>query len=120
MRRHHAVGIQAFEQITHDGGFAGTHFASDDNEAFATRDSVHQIRTRAAMLLAAEIELGIGIELERLSAQPVESFVHDLETVIDRTRDGRFSVWLRRTGLNAATQLDNRRSARGQSGVHAQ
>jgi hypothetical protein len=32
------------------------------------------------VLLATEVEVGVGVELERFAAQPIEGFVHPLRT----------------------------------------
>ena len=55
---------------------AGADFAGDDDEAFVARDAVLQVGLGAPVLLAAEEEVGVGVELERLARQPVERFVH--------------------------------------------
>ena len=77
VRRLHTLGVKAFQQVAHDGGLAGADIAGDDDEAFVLVHAVLEVGHGAAMLLAAEIELRIGIELERLAGQAIEGLIHE-------------------------------------------
>ena len=75
-----SLPMQAVDQAAQDHRLAGADLAGDDDEAFVARHAVLQIGLGAAVLLAAEVESGVGVELEGLAAQPVEGFVHGWPT----------------------------------------
>src|SRR5690606_38527152 len=50
--------------------------AGDDDEAFALRQAIAQIRQRLAMRRALEIEMRVRRELERSALQSIELIVH--------------------------------------------
>ncbi len=68
--------LETVEQAAQHRRLAGTDLAGDDDEAFVARDAVLEVRFGAPVLLAAEEEVRVGIELERVAAQAVEGFVH--------------------------------------------
>ena len=70
------LDVELLEQRAHQCGLAGADLARDDQEALALVHAVLQIRKRARVPLAAEVEGRVGAELERLAGKAVEVFVH--------------------------------------------
>ena len=68
--------VELVEQAAHDRGLARAHVAGDDDESLVLVQPVLEVRHRAPMLPAAEVERRIRIELEGLPGEPVEGFVH--------------------------------------------
>ena len=64
--------IEAFEHAADDRRLASPDFPGDDDEAFVLMHAVFEISGGTPMLLAGEIERGIGVELERLAGQAIE------------------------------------------------
>ena len=86
------VGVHALQQAAHDGGLASADLASDDNEAFAAQQAVFQVGLGAAVLLAAEVEARVRVELKGLAGKPVEAFVHGSELHLDSAGDSGFRI----------------------------
>ena len=72
LRGDELVLIETFEHAAHDRCLAGSDFTGDDDEAFVLMHAVFEISGGTPMLLAGEIERGIGIELEGLAGQAIE------------------------------------------------
>ncbi len=72
--------VEFLQQRAHERGLAGADLAGDDEEALALVDAVLQVRVRALVPLAAEVEGRVGTELEGLARQAVEVFVHAVPT----------------------------------------
>ena len=77
MRRNHLGRIELAEQSAHDRGLAGTNLARYDNETFILMESVFEISRRPPMLLAAEVEIRVGVELKWLAAQAIVGLIHN-------------------------------------------
>ena len=92
MADHDIAAVQAVEQAAQHGGLAGTNFAGDDDEAIIAQHAVLQVGLGTAMLLAAEVEVGVWVELERLASQPVKRFVHGSELHSQVGHQGAFVV----------------------------
>ena len=73
LRRDDLFAVELLEQTAHDRRLAGTDLAGDDDETLALIEPVLQIRERALVPAAAEEERGIGIELEGLAGQAVDT-----------------------------------------------
>src|SRR6266480_590984 len=76
----HLLGIQFGEEIANQRRLSGPDLSGDDDESLALMQPVFDKRHRAPVLPAVEVELRIRIELERLSGESVERFVHGRAT----------------------------------------
>ena len=76
---HHLAAAQAFQQAAQQRRLAGANLTGDDDETIIAQYAIVEIGLGAPVLLAAEIEIWIRVELERLAGQTVEGFVHGLE-----------------------------------------
>ena len=72
----HLLRIEPLEQAADQRGLAGTDLSGYDDETLALIQAVLEIRVRARVPAAREEELGVRIQLEGLSRQPVERLVH--------------------------------------------
>ena len=70
LRGHDGLAIELLEQRAHQRGLAGADLAGDDDEALALVDAVLQVRQRAAVALAAEVEAGSGLSWNGLPERP--------------------------------------------------
>ena len=69
-------GIDRCDHVRHEGGLARADFTGDDDEAFALRKTITQIRQCLAVRSAGEIEGRVRRQLERLAAQSVKFLEH--------------------------------------------
>ncbi len=97
-------GSSLRQEAAHDRGLAGADLAGHHDEAFVLMQAVLEIRHRAPVLAAPEVERGIRVELEGLVGQAVEGFVHGgaVRTArgrwrSPRSRDSRWPCRRRRT-----------------------
>ena len=88
--------IEALEQATYYRGLSRAHLAGDDDEPLVLMDAVLEICGCTPVLLAAEIERRVGIELEGLAGQAIERLVHFLEKHAQRSN---YRVFTIRTGV---------------------
>jgi hypothetical protein len=72
----HVAAVQAFYQRPQHHGLAGADFTRDDDETLVARNAVLQVGLGTPVLLAGEVEIGVGVELEGLAGQAIEGFVH--------------------------------------------
>ena len=72
----HLLRIQLVEQAAHDRGLARADIAGDHDESLVLVQAVLEVRHRAPVLAAAEVERRIRIELEGFAGEAVESLVH--------------------------------------------
>src|SRR5438309_5899339 len=87
----HLLGIQFGEETANQRRLSGPDLSGDDDEPLALMQPVFDKRHRAPVLPAVEVELRIRIELERLSGESVERFVHGRATFESiRRRRSRF------------------------------
>ena len=117
------AAVQAVDQRAQHRRLAGADLAGDDDEPLVARHAVLEIGAGAAVLLAAEVEAGVGVELERLAAQPVEAFVHGSERHAEVADHRGFVVRRRRVAAELLMpQRDRGRGAPrhrgGPHGVH--
>src|SRR5947207_5443639 len=76
----HLPGIQLGEEIANQRRLSGPDLSGDDDESLALMQPVFDKRHRAPVLPAVKVELRIRVELERLSGESVERFVHGRAT----------------------------------------
>ena len=89
----HDVGaVQAVDQGPQQRCLSSTDLTGDHDEALVARNPIVKVGFRTPMLLAAEIEARIRIELEGLVVEPVERFVHDSEPETDGGKNGALPV----------------------------
>ena len=67
LRRDQLAAIEVLEEASHERGLARADLSGDDDEAFALMNAILQVRECPLVAPAAEEELRIGIELERLA-----------------------------------------------------
>ncbi len=88
----HRVGVHAVEQASNDCCLACADLSGNNNKTFVPQQAILKVRLGAPMLLAAEIEARIRIELKRLAGQPIKSFVHESELHIHIAEHSRLGV----------------------------
>ena len=71
------LGRNPPKQAPHEGRLPRADLSRHDNEALDLMKPVLEVGHRAPVASASEEEVGIRIELERLTRQPEECFVHD-------------------------------------------
>src|SRR5207247_11163212 len=73
-------GVNFGPETATERRLSGPGLSGDDDQCFALMQPVFDKRHRAPVLPAVEVELRIRIELERLSGESVERFVHETAT----------------------------------------
>src|SRR5580700_5885840 len=91
-RRRHISFSQPIQQPVQQSGLAGSHFAREQEETLARVDPICQRRDRLFHRLREEEIARIGIDVERVFAQPEKLFVHKFPQASRVTIDPRLTL----------------------------
>ena len=104
--RENALLVQPFEQLVDQRGLAGSHFAGQQDEAFAGLNSVRQAGQRFLRVRRQEKITRVRIDVKRILFESEELLIHAIASWIDcRPQSLKSAQFVHRSALGIYSRL---------------